>query len=186
MAGWYYWAGLRYVTTAYAWVDAPVVWVKADSPATVMKVYRGVGDPVMVGQPLFSILSSSRVRPVVAPSRGWLGQVVVTAGERVAPGESLAAVVGLSQLDVLAELPEAEIGRIAVGQSVDLLFDALPGRRFSGTVQEIGAGTLALGAGVPSLGQFSKQVQWIPVRIGFQATGLGLRAGESAWVRIHI
>lgn len=158
----------------------------ADQAATVTQVYRGSGHFVRAGQPLLSTVTALGARRLDAPTDGWLGPVVVTAGQLLTPGAPVAAVVGLSKEDVLAELPETEIGKVAVGQRVDLLFDALPGRRFSGTVRQIGPGTLLLGSGIPSVGQFSKQVQWIPVRVGFQAAGLGLRAGESAWVRIHL
>ncbi len=63
------------------------------------------------------------------------------------------AIVGdLSRLRVRAEVDETDIGRIAVGQRVEVTADAYPGKKFGGTVARIAQrlGAKAVQTGRPS------------------------------------
>ena len=185
-AGWYYEAARRYVSTNYAWVDAPVAWLKAPTAGTVLQVRRAAGQGVRAGEALFTISSANGRYRLRSPLGGRLGMLAATVGQPVAAGQTLGAVVDLHHLSLAAEVPESQIRRLAPGQSAEVSIDAQPGRTWWGRVEAIGQSTLAAGVGVPNVGQFSKQLQWVPVRIGFKSRALDLLAGESAEVRIHL
>ncbi|MDQ7819947.1 MAG: efflux RND transporter periplasmic adaptor subunit [Armatimonadota bacterium] len=59
------------------------------------------------------------------------------AGEVVTPGTPILTVGTLDQLRLRLYLPLPQLGRVAVGQRVEVTTDAFPGRVFAGTVTEI-------------------------------------------------
>lgn len=75
---------------------------------------------------------------VRAPLAGTVGMVQVKESELVAPGQSLITVGDLSTLRVeTTDLDEIDLARVEAGQTVDVTFDALPDRVFSGRVRRI-------------------------------------------------
>ena len=73
-------------------------------------------------------------KQIRAPFAGLLGIRRVDLGEYLSPG---AAIVPLEKLDpvyVDFSLPERELGRVAVGQQLEVGVQALPGARFTGTI----------------------------------------------------
>ena len=78
-------------------------------------------------------------KAIRAPFSGRLGLRNVDIGQYVAVGASL---VTLQQLDpIYADfpVPEEALSRLAVGQAVSMTVDAIPGRKFEGTVEAIDA-----------------------------------------------
>ncbi len=75
---------------------------------------------------------------VRAPLGGTVGAVDVREGERVTPGQALITLGDLSTLRVeTTDLDEIDVARVAVGQEVSVMFDALPERSFAGRVTRI-------------------------------------------------
>lgn len=75
---------------------------------------------------------------VRAPLAGTVGTVEVRTGEWVAPGQPLVTLGDLSTLRVeTTDLDEIDVARVAVGQEVDVTFDPLPERVFTGHVTRI-------------------------------------------------
>jgi HlyD family secretion protein len=73
-----------------------------------------------------------------APFGGTVGAVHVRVGARVAPGEPVLVIGDLSALRVeTTDLDEIDVVRVAVGQRVDVTFDAMPDRVFEGRVTRI-------------------------------------------------
>jgi len=73
-----------------------------------------------------------------APFDTTVGLIQVREGEYVAPEQSLLTVGDLSTLRVeTTDLDEIDVARVAVGQKVDVTFDALPERVFTGHVTRI-------------------------------------------------
>jgi HlyD family secretion protein len=75
---------------------------------------------------------------VRAPLAGTVGMVDVRAGELVVPGQPLVTLGDLATLRVeTTDLDETDVARVAVGQEVDVTFDAFPERVFAGRVTRI-------------------------------------------------
>jgi HlyD family secretion protein len=77
------------------------------------------------------IVRNSNIR---APFDGTVYFLPARAGAFVNVGDLLLQVADLSQLQVRAFVDEPEIGRLAIGETVNITWDALPGRTWQGTV----------------------------------------------------
>ncbi len=75
--------------------------------------------------------SNSRI---IAPIDGVVTQFDAKNGQIASPGVILVAVISNNQLEVDSQVPETDIGKVAVGDIVDMTFDAFPGQIFSGKV----------------------------------------------------
>lgn len=105
---------------------------------------------------------------VVAPRAGRIAMKQVDRGRYVATGEEVMALVDLAHVWVRANYKETQVGRMRVGQPVDIEVDAYPGRHFHGRVESLQAGSGAVFSLLPpenATGNFVKVVQRIPVRI---------------------
>ena len=75
---------------------------------------------------------------IVAPFAGTVGQVNVNPGETVAAGQPLVLLGDTALMHVeTTDLRETDVVRLQSGMSVEVTFDALPGKIFTGTVQKI-------------------------------------------------
>jgi len=105
---------------------------------------------------------------VVAPADGYVTRKSVEPGTTVQAGQPLLAVVALDETWVTANYKESQLTRMKPGQKVDFTVDTYPGRRFSGSVESIMAGTGAAFSLLPpenATGNYVKVVQRIPVKI---------------------
>jgi multidrug efflux pump subunit AcrA (membrane-fusion protein) len=74
-----------------------------------------------------------------APFDGIVADVDVKVGDEVTPGQVVLVLATLDQLQVkTTDLTELDVGRIAVGNAVEVSVDALPDETFAGQVTEIG------------------------------------------------
>jgi Cu(I)/Ag(I) efflux system membrane fusion protein len=72
--------------------------------------------------------------PVRAATSGFVIEKLVVAGSAIAPGQRLLRIAPLEDVWVEAELYEADLPRVHVGQAADVTLSHRPGRHFSGTV----------------------------------------------------
>ena len=91
---------------------------------------------------------------IVAPIDGVVSRLQVRLGEMVVigiqnqPGTTLMTVSDLSSINAEIKVAEADVLRVAVGQTARVTLEALQGREFSGRVVEVGASALPIvGAG---------------------------------------
>jgi HlyD family secretion protein len=59
-------------------------------------------------------------------------------GDQVQPGSSIVQVVDPQGLDLTTKIAEQDRANVQVGQAVEVVFDALPGHTFHGTVKSVG------------------------------------------------
>ncbi|MGI4960038.1 MAG: HlyD family secretion protein [Janthinobacterium lividum] len=125
-----------------------------------------------------------------APESGQLGEVAVRLGAFVTNGTQLMAVVPPERW-IIANFKEAQTARILTRQRVTFTADAMPGLRFTGTVEQISP---AAGSEFSVIkpdngtGNFIKVPQRIGVRILVdpdQRQAAGLRPGMSVDVRVE-
>lgn len=112
-------------------------------------------------------LSFTEIR---SPVPGFVTKRSVEAGNHVQPGQPLMTVVSLENAYIVANYKETKLGNIRPGQKVRIRIDALPGKKFTGKVDSIMAGTGAAFSLFPpenASGNYVKVVQRVPVKIVF-------------------
>lgn len=133
-----------------------------------------------------SELEKTRVR---APIDGVAGDRTVRPGQFVKQGQQLLALVP-TDMHVVANFKETQLGRIRPGQQVEIRVDAFPDQPVIGTVESFSPASGAQFSLLPpenATGNFTKIVQRVPVRIGLpQGSALAglLRPGLSVVVSI--
>lgn len=78
----------------------------------------------------------SRYR-ILTPSNGTIIGVNVNPGEWVNPGASVITLTDLNKLWITIFIPEADIGKIKLGQEVKIKVDSFPKENFNGTITKI-------------------------------------------------
>jgi len=125
---------------------------------------------------------------VTSPISGVIDEVFIDAGEHVAPGQRIALMHDPGDVWIDANVKETEIGRVRPGARVSIVFDAWPGRTFTGHVDRIRTAALSEFALLPTAnpsGVFTRITQRVPVRIALDQAPEGLRPGALAALRIR-
>ena len=103
-----------------------------------------------------------------SPIDGYVGAKNVEIGATVAPGQSLLDVIPSTGTYITANYKETQLGRIKVGQDVDISVDAYKGTTFHGKVQTIAPAsqnTFSLVPAQNATGNFVKVTQRLPIRV---------------------
>jgi membrane fusion protein (multidrug efflux system) len=112
---------------------------------------------------------------ITAPATGIVNKKNVQIGANVSIGQDLLTIIPLTNLWVTANFKETQLAKMQPKQEVTLKVDALGGRKFHGTVTQIGGATgsrLSLFPPENATGNYVKVVQRIPVRIDFTPKSL--------------
>lgn len=80
---------------------------------------------------------------VTATERGEITDLRVDAGVFAGAGKPVITLVSLSDVWIQVEFTENNLGHIASGSPVEIIFDSLPGHVFSGKITNIGIGVSA-------------------------------------------
>ena len=111
---------------------------------------------------------------VYAPISGSISERVADPGEYISPStpnSKIATIVKTDTLRLRIDIPEASIGKVAVGQGISLQTSAYPDRNFAGTVARVlpslnaTARTLTVEAEVSNVDGLLKPGQFATVRI---------------------
>jgi membrane fusion protein, copper/silver efflux system len=113
-----------------------------------------------------------RTYPVVTRTSGVVTQIGARPGAQVSLGQSIVTIQGLSRVLVIADVPEASLASIHVGQPAQITFPAYPDETRSGIVDYI----------FPSLNTQSRTAR---VRITIANPGLQLKQGMFANVALQ-
>jgi len=130
---------------------------------------------------------------IIAPLDGVIAQRTVQAGQQVAAGTPLMAVVPLSNVWIDANFKEVQLARMRVGQPVKVKADIYGGAvTYHGNVEGLGAGSGSAFALLPpqnASGNWIKIVQRVPVRIALDPKELAahpLRVGLSVTADVDV
>jgi membrane fusion protein (multidrug efflux system) len=126
-----------------------------------------------------------------APFDAFVGRKNVEPGAVVQPGQALLSLTRTDESWVMANFKETQVGRIHVGDPVQITIDAFPDRIWQGHVASFSPATGAKYALIPpepAAGNFTKVVQRVPVKIALDATpdAPELAVGMSALVEVHV
>jgi membrane fusion protein (multidrug efflux system) len=78
-------------------------------------------------------------KTIKAPVSGRLGIRKVERGQYVSPGVTLVTVQQLDPIRADFPMPEQAIGKLKVGQTIEVAVDAFPGKIFKGTIESLDA-----------------------------------------------
>jgi membrane fusion protein (multidrug efflux system) len=133
-------------------------------------------------------IASGHMR-IIAPLDGVIAQRTVQAGQQVAAGTPLMAVVPLANVWIDANFKEVQLARMRVGQPVSVTADIYGGGvTYHGHIEGLGAGSGSAFALLPpqnATGNWIKIVQRVPVRVALEPAELAahpLRVGLSVTV----
>jgi membrane fusion protein (multidrug efflux system) len=111
---------------------------------------------------------------ITAPTAGKVGNKTVEEGQRVQPGQTLLSIVQ-DRPWIIANFKETQLGKMQLGQEVEIKIDAFAGHLFKGKVDSIAPASGAKFALLPpdnATGNFTKIVQRVPVKIVFDPESL--------------
>jgi multidrug resistance efflux pump len=98
---------------------------------------------------------------VIAPDDGVVTDVRLDTGAFAGAGQAQMTFVAAHRVWIQADFTENNLGHIALGDSAELLFDALPGMVLPGTVREVGFGVDVDSAPKGSLPTIRNDRQWL-------------------------
>lgn len=114
----------------------------------------------------------------------------VAMGEYMDSGQTIASITSCHEkMWVEANFKETQLGRMAVGQEVDIHIDTYPDEVFKGVVDSIASGSGSIFSVLPpenATGNFTKVVQRFPVKITIPDIDARLKIGMSAVVKVDL
>jgi len=122
-----------------------------------------------------------RERQVTAPAAATVEVLDVRPGDLIAPNAAVATLLERGQLYVRVYVPETKIGRVKVGQKVEVRTDSLAGEVFEGEVEQINQKAEFLPRNVQTREERVHQVFGVKVRIRDESGRL--KAGMAAEVK---
>ncbi|MGZ3789511.1 MAG: HlyD family secretion protein [Bacteriovorax sp.] len=129
---------------------------------------------------------------IIAPANGFIAKRSAEVGQLAAPGIPLLGFVDSEERWIIANFKETEIESIKPSAKVDIEVDAISGKVYAGTVDNVGSATGATFTLLPpdnATGNFTKVVQRIPVKIKLENLTAediaNLKTGLSALVKVH-
>ena len=128
-------------------------------------------------------------RTLRAPFDGVIDRTFIHAGDYVQAGQWLMMMHDTDDVWVEADIKETEIGRVRVGQPVEVSVDAYPGLALHGWVLRVGNAATNQFALLPSpnpSGNFTKITQRVPVRIAIDKPAHPLQPGLMVEVSIDV
>lgn len=170
--------------------DAAFVLASAGDRQTKLKMYDLKAAEVAVKQAQYAVdlatlnYDNSFIK---SPCDGVVGLKSINAGEMVSAGQSLLSVLNLGSSWISANIKETDVGKIKIGDKVQLFMDVEKGKKYQGEVYEIGSATNSTFSLLPSMntsGNFTKVVQLIPVKIKIVNADKSFKVGSSVKIKI--
>ena len=191
----YYWyENTYYVSTDDARVSADIVSVTPQISGKLLELNVAEGDTVtkneilarqdMNGLPDTSVeqsLMRSPINGIVVKKQGIVRELSSV-------GQSTINLRDPSKLYITADIEETKLGKIKVGQPVEITIDQYDSKKFTGKVKSIGEVSNSALSILPAStsGTFTKVVQRIGVKIELDDFDSKIIPGTNAVVKIHV
>lgn len=194
IASYYWYQNTYYVSTDDSRVSADLVSVTPQIAGKLLEINVEEGDTVtknqilarqeMNGLPDTSVdqsLMRSPINGIIVKKQG-------TIGELWSPGQTLVTLIDPNKLYITADIEETKLGKVRVGQAVDITIDQFNSQKFTGKVRSVGEAANSALSLLPSStsGTFTKVVQRIPVKIELNKFNNKILPGTNAVVKIHV
>lgn len=196
-----------YVSTDNAQIAGSLIQVGAVNAGRVETVQVDIGDRVQKdqvvgtvllpstvgmsqsGTPLLGFIGTENQRvDIKSPAAGVVVARSANPGDTIAAGQPVVTITDPSKFYVQAQIEETKLGRLQIGDPVDVKVDSL-GKSIPGNVVAINRASSATFSLLPSSnssGNFTKVTQLVPVRISVEAGDLPLVLGSSVEVHIRV
>lgn len=187
-AVYYYQSSANYISTDNAKVSGDIVPVTSLANGKITDWKPSVGTNVTANQAIGKVATGAAATSITSPIDGTIIQSSAVKGQLVAAGQTLGQVVDLNKLYVIANIEETDVKNVTVGQDVDIVADVDKGTTISGTVQSIGKATNSEFSLIPSQnasGDYTKETEYVPVKISMESYSSQIVPGMNATVRIH-
>lgn len=193
--GFYYWyENTYYVSTDDARVSADLVSVTPQITGKLLELNVEEGDTVVKNQILArqemnSLPDTSVDQSLMrSPINGIIVKKQGTIGELWSPGQTVVTLIDPNKLYITADIEETKLGKVRVGQIVDITIDQFNSQKFTGKVRSVGEAANSALSLLPSStsGTFTKVVQRIPVKIELNKFNNKILPGTNAVVKIHV
>jgi multidrug resistance efflux pump len=191
----YYWyENTYYVSTDDARVSADLVSVTPQITGKLLELNVAEGDTVSKNEILarqdVNGLADTNVEQSLmrSPIDGVVVKKQGTVGEFISAGQSVITLIDPSKLYVTADIEETKLGKVKVGQPVEITIDQYDSQKFTGKVKSIGEVANSALSLLPSStsGTFTKVVQRISVKIELDDFNNKILPGTNAVVKIHV
>lgn len=193
--GFYYWyQNTYYVSTDDARVSADLVSVIPQISGKLLELNVDEGDKVtknqiLARQEMNSLPDTSVDQSLVrSPIDGIVVKKQGTVGELWTSSQTMFTLIDSNKLYITADIEETKLGKVRVGQAVDITIDQYDSQKFTGKVRSVGeAANSALSLLSSSTsGTFTKAVQRVPVKIELTKFNNKILPGTNAIVKIHV
>lgn len=116
--------------------------VYPDTAGEVVRIHTGVGRFVQAGEKIAEIDPSRpgqnfALSPVTTPIAGTVTRLPVRVGSQVSLAAPIAEVSRTTELEIVVQIAERFISKVAVGLPAEIHLDAYPGEVFEATVTEL-------------------------------------------------
>ncbi len=198
----------HYVSTDNAKVVADLIQVGSINAGRILRMNVDVGTPVTEGQLIAivdipAVISKSdttntsklgfrdvqdQFAEVLAPRSGVVAARWAKTGDTVPSGQPIVTLMDPREVWVVANIDEGKIGRVQLGQSVEVRVDTLNRTLFGrvDTISPVTAATFSLLPARSSSSNFNKVSQLVPVKVVFEEANLRLIPGSSVGVKIRV
>jgi multidrug resistance efflux pump len=114
---------------------------------------------------LHEVEAQLREASLHAPEQAVVEVLSVRRGDVVTPNQIIVRVLRADDLWVKVYVPETDLGRVRLGQKVDVSVDGYPGKRFAGTIEQIAGESEFTPRNVQSADERQHQVFGVKVRV---------------------
>lgn len=137
---------LQKVTAAGASASNKTTFIIAPYDGIIKKFYVDVGTDVKKGKPLFTLVEHTaqlvdQTYPLRAPFTGRVSHIFYEEGEQVDSKDTnkkkILRLDDFSSFYIKADIPEIDIAKVKLGQSVIIKFSALLNKNYKGTIEKI-------------------------------------------------
>jgi HlyD family secretion protein len=125
-----------------------------------------------------------REAKVITPKKALIEVLAVRVGDVVPANQPILRVLYEEDLWVKVYVPETQLGKVRLGQKVDVTIDSYPGRRFAGTVMQIASISEFTPRNIQSADERRHQVFGVKVRVD-NTQGI-FKSGMAAEVRVPL
>lgn len=190
----YYWyENAYYVSTEDAKVSADLVTVNPQISGKLLDLNVQEGDTVtkneiLARQEMNDLPDSSVEKSLIrSPIDGIVVKKQGTIGELWTSSQTLVTLIDPSKLYINANIEETKLGKIRIGQVVDITIDQYDSQKFTGKIKSIGEVSNSALSLLPSTsGTFTKVVQRIPIKVEFDESDNKMLPGTNAVIKIHV